>query len=96
MYKVVWTPTAEEAYFSNLEYWINRNKSNTYSLKLVEQVELIEKSISENPYFLAQYVDEIKLYRRIFFKGKFALFYGINEDKITIKYFRSNRQKPLI
>ncbi|WP_392447267.1 hypothetical protein ACF3OB_07285 [Capnocytophaga canis] len=44
MYKIVWTPTAETAYFSNLEYWIDRNKSNTYSLKIVEQVNSIEQS----------------------------------------------------
>ncbi|ATA72707.1 MULTISPECIES: plasmid stabilization protein ParE [Capnocytophaga] len=97
MYKIVWTPTAETAYFSNLEYWIDRNKSNTYSLKIVEQVNSIEQSISETPYFLAHYIGDLNLYRRIFFKGKFSLYYEISEEQkiVTIKYFKSNKQKPI-
>lgn len=96
MYEIVWTPTAERAYFSNLEYWTNRNKSNSYSLKIVEQVQILESSICQNPHFLAQYIEKLNLYRRVFFKGKFALYYEIGESKIIIKYFRSARQKPLV
>ncbi|MFJ1491030.1 hypothetical protein [Capnocytophaga canis] len=85
MYKIVWTPTAETAYFSNLEYWIDRNKSNTYSLKIVEQVNSIEQSISETPYFLAHYIGDLNLYRRIFLKENSLCTMRFQKNKIWLQ-----------
>lgn len=46
--KIEWSPRAVQEWAEILDYWINRNKSNTYSLKLdrilFEKFELIAKS----------------------------------------------------
>jgi hypothetical protein len=36
MFEIKWTPEAEKLYLEILEYWINHNKSNIYSLKIIE------------------------------------------------------------
>lgn len=95
MYEIVWTPTAKQAYYSTLEYWIQHNKSNSYALKIAYQVRQEEETLKKSPLFLSKYLEHIKLYRKIFFKGKFALYYRIEDNKIIIRYFRSTRQKPL-
>jgi hypothetical protein len=46
MFKIKWTPEAETLYFETLEYWINHNKSNNYSLKIIAEVERKEKLLS--------------------------------------------------
>lgn len=95
--EVRWTEEASRLLEYTLDYWTERNKSPNYALKILEQVELVEKSISENPYFLARFIKKVKLYQRHFFNGKFALYYDIldEENVIIIKLFRSNKQEPL-
>lgn len=46
MFEIKWTTEAETLYFETLEYWINHNKSNAYALKIIEEVERKEKTIS--------------------------------------------------
>ncbi len=94
MYKIIWTPTAEKNLYLTLEYWINHNKSTEYSEKIIDQVDLVVKEIVKDPYFLANYITSINLYRKVFFKGKFAIYYEIVEKNIIIEYFRSTKQKP--
>lgn len=97
MWKIVWTQQAENSYLSNLEYWINHNKSTVYSEEIMYRVESVLKKLSTNPTSLVRYNKDLNLYQKVFFKNKFSLFYEINlEDKlITIKHFRNNRQEPL-
>lgn len=93
-----WTEKAVWLLEDNLDYWINKNKSSEYSFKILDELNLIEKSISEDPYFLAKFKEEVKLYQRNFLNNKFALLYEINEEEnlIIIKLFRNNRQRPLL
>lgn len=95
--EIRWTEEAAEKLEDNLDFWIEKNKSNEYSLKIIQQVELVEKAISENPYFLANYIKSLNLYKRNFFNGKFSLLYEVIEEQelIYIKLFRSNREKPI-
>lgn len=92
-----WTDNAEEHYNDTLEYWYKHNKSFDYSKKIALEVLKIEKSIVEKPYNSNQYSETLNLHRKFFFKGKFSLFYQIDEEEnvIWIIDFRSNRQKPL-
>lgn len=92
--KIIWTEEAVFMLQKTLEYWNNRNKTFIYSNKIISEVEAIEIKILENPYFLAKFNGNVNLYQRIFFKGKFSLFYDIKEDSIVIIHFRSNQQKP--
>ncbi|HAP95582.1 MAG TPA: addiction module toxin RelE, partial [Chryseobacterium sp.] len=39
MFLIKWMPEAEQEYYSNLEFWINHNKSREYSLKIISKVE---------------------------------------------------------
>ncbi|MFK8299014.1 type II toxin-antitoxin system RelE/ParE family toxin [Capnocytophaga cynodegmi] len=95
--KVKWTERAVSKYFATLDYWDDRNKSNTYSLQIIDAVNKEVKSIQQNPYFLAMYNQKLDMYRRIFFKGKFSLFYRVDveNDTIWLMIFRSNKQKPI-
>jgi len=46
---VVWTRTADLQFIGILEYWVNKNKSNIYSKKLVKLVSDRTKQIAEKP-----------------------------------------------
>ncbi len=88
---VVWTKTADIQFVGILEYWVNRNKSNKYSKKLVRLVTDLTRQIAENP----------KIYRKTNFKdvrvasmGNFSLFYKFNETQIIVMAFWDNRQNP--
>ncbi|MDO4691212.1 MAG: hypothetical protein Q4A58_07965 [Fusobacterium sp.] len=96
--KVEWVNEAKFDYYNNLEYWYKRNDSYEYPLKIIENVKLVEKEISENPYFLAVYSEKLELFRKFFFNGKFVIFYKVfeEEQRIEIRYFRSTKQKPLM
>jgi len=47
---VIWTRTADIQFVGILEYWVKRNKSNTYSKKLVKLVSERTKQIAEKPF----------------------------------------------
>ncbi|MDO5608781.1 MAG: type II toxin-antitoxin system RelE/ParE family toxin [Capnocytophaga sp.] len=95
--KIKWTEKALSEYLQTIDYWNNRNKSNEYSHKIEKAVneELIE--INKDPLFLSKYSEKLKMFRKIFFKGKFSLFYKVDfqESVIYITFFRSNKQKPI-
>lgn len=95
--KIRWNSKAISEYFATLDYWDERNQSYEYSLKIEKAVNQEIQNIKENPYFLAIYSPKLDMYRKIFFKGKFSLFYRIDleEDTIWIMIFRSNKQKPI-
>lgn len=95
--EIKWTNEAIESLRDNLNYWTNRNFSPNYSNKIIDEVEAVEKEIKENPYFLTSFIEEVKLYKRVILKGKFALYYDIidEEELVIIKFFRSTKQKTL-
>ncbi len=47
--KIIWSFTADKDRRQIIEYWINRNKSNSYSLKLDQQFRDIINLVAENP-----------------------------------------------
>lgn len=46
---VIWTRTADIEFVGILEYWVKRNKSNTYAKKLVQLVSERTEQIAANP-----------------------------------------------
>lgn len=88
---VIWTRTADQQFFDILEYWVNRNKSNTYSTKLINRVELLTNQISKTPYMfrLTDFKDT-----RVATLGHFSIFYKITDHEIIITTFWDNRQNP--
>lgn len=95
--QIIWTDTASDELDNNLLFWLNKNKSELYPNKILDEVEKVEKQLKENPLFLSHYVESLNLFQRIFFKGKFSIFYEVYEKDslIVIHRFRSNKQEPL-
>lgn len=48
--KIIWSNRAEDEFKSILEFYIERNKSNTYSLKLIDSIEALTKLLIKNNY----------------------------------------------
>lgn len=92
MFKIIWSHHAECDYIDILEYWINHNKSNKYSAKLINEVEKKEKLISKNPNIGS--LSEIEGVRYVLIDKNFSLYYRINKDIIEILAFWDNRRSP--
>jgi plasmid stabilization system protein ParE len=89
--KIIWTETAAQQRKSILEYWVQRNQSTTYSLKLLRLSNEKANLIADNPltYRDAEFPDT-----HVAAMGHFSLFYKIKEDTIIITAFWDNRQDP--
>lgn len=88
---VIWTRTADVQFVGILEYWVNRNKSNTYSKKLVKLVSERTKYIAQEPliYKATDFKDV-----RIASMGNFSIYYKVADKEIIIAAFWDNRQNP--
>ncbi len=89
--KIVWTQTAARQRRSVLEYWANRNKSNTYSLKLLKLSNQKVKVIAKNPRLFkeADFPDT-----HVAVMGHFSIIYKFSTTEIIITAFWDNRQDP--
>lgn len=88
---IVWTKTADLQFIGILEYWVKRNKSNSYSKKLVKLVSERTKQIAEKPLlFKATNFKDV----RIASLDNFSIYYKVYDDKIIISAFWDNRQDP--
>ena len=47
--KIIWSPEAETDLYSILAYWIYRNKSASFSIKLEAEIQEAVKAIATNP-----------------------------------------------
>jgi plasmid stabilization system protein ParE len=88
---VIWTRTADLQFVGVLEYWVKRNKSATYSKKLVKLVSERTRQISEKPLiFVATDFEGI----RVASLGNYSIYYKITDKDIIITSFWDNRQDP--
>lgn len=89
--KIIWTETAARQRRSILEYWLERNQSATYSLRLLRLSNEKASLIADNPmiYKAAEFPDT-----RVASMGHFSLFYKILDEAIIITAFWDNRQDP--
>ena len=88
---VVWTRTADVQLVGVLEYWLKRNKSNTFPKKLVGLVSERIKHITENPFI---YKSSGFPDTRVATMGNFSIFYKVSDEQIIITAFWDNRQDP--
>ncbi len=88
---VIWTKTADLQFVGILEYWVKRNKSNTYSIKLVKLVTQRTNQIAETPFIYKS--TDFKDYR-VASLGNYSIYYKINDTEIIISAFWDNRQNP--
>lgn len=89
--KIIWTETAAQQRRSILEYWLQRNQSPTYSLKLLRLSNEKADKVAVNPLFfkVAEFANT-----RVAAMGHFSLFYKITDEAIIITAFWDNRQDP--
>jgi len=95
--EIRWTEEAVKQLENTLDFWREHNYSDAYPNKIINELNKVELAIAEKPYFLAKFVESVRLYQRHFLKGKFSLYYDIIEEEnvIVIKFFRSSSQEPL-
>jgi plasmid stabilization system protein ParE len=88
---VIWTRTADLQFVGILEYWVKRNKSNKYSIKLVKLVSERTNQIAETPsiYKSTDFKDV-----RVASLGNYSIYYKISETDLIISAFWDNRQDP--
>jgi plasmid stabilization system protein ParE len=86
---VIWTRTADLQFIGILEYWVKRNKSNTYSKKLVKLVSERTKQIAEKP-LIYKATDFNNV--RVASLGNFSIYYKVSDEEIIITAFWDNRQ----
>ena len=88
---IVWTKTADIQFVGILEYWVKRNKSNTYSRKLIRLVTKKTNQIAETP-FIYKSTDFKDI--RVASMGNYSIFYKVTKEQIIITAFWDNRQDP--
>jgi toxin YoeB len=88
---VVWTHKAIEERKAILDYWVHRNQSKSYSIKLnnlfIERI----KHIALQPYSGRKTEDENVRVRIV---KDYLIFYEIEEPKIIILTIWDNRRNP--
>lgn len=89
--KVVWTKTAYKQRNSIFKYWSDRNKSNSYSTKLLKEINSRILQISTFPE-IGKSVD-FKNTRAVSL-GHFSILYQHIENSIIITAFWDNRDDP--
>jgi hypothetical protein len=88
---VIWTKTADIQFVGILEFWVKRNKSSTYSKKLIKRVSERTNQIAQTP-FTYKSTDFKDL--RIASLGNFSIYYKVTNMTIIVSAFSDNRQDP--
>jgi hypothetical protein len=89
--QIIWTETAASQRRFVLDYWLQRNQSSNYPLKLLRLSNEKANLIAGNPltYTATEFPDT-----RMAAMGHFSLFYKITDSAIIITAFWDNRQNP--
>ncbi|MBS1682242.1 MAG: type II toxin-antitoxin system RelE/ParE family toxin [Bacteroidetes bacterium] len=89
--QIIWSKRAESELKQVLNFYIERNKSKKYSLKLLDEVEKMVGLLTSFPYIGRISDNGIT---RVVVKEKFLIFYEIYINAILIVSFWDGRQSP--
>lgn len=92
MAEIVWSAIASSDLKAIIEFWISKNKSSTYSKKLISLVQTKLEQISENP--LSGISTDLDNVRSILFEN-YYLHYTFSSEKILVLRIWDVRQNPL-
>lgn len=90
--KIIWTQRAKSEFDDTCNFWINKNKSNTYSEKLLDETLRKINIILENPKIGTE--SKKNKLRRVLVLENFSLTYRLSKDSIHIVSFFDNRRNP--
>lgn len=89
--KVIWSPRASIELKDILEFYLERNGSATYSLKLLETVDTMINLPQNQPHLGRNTTDGNA---RVISFSHFLLFYDVGENELNILSVWDNRQDP--
>ncbi|MEQ8910161.1 MAG: type II toxin-antitoxin system RelE/ParE family toxin [Vicingaceae bacterium] len=88
---VSWSISASRQLRHVLEFWIKKNGSRTYSLKLLNQIEANLEQVKKYPKKCPESVyPEV----RVAAMGHYSIYYRFTPSSIRIEAFWDNRQDP--
>lgn len=87
--EIIWTSKAQDEFANILSYFLERNQSNIYSLKLIGLVENITKTIAKNPLVGLQNKDDLS---RTFIFERYSIIYDFDDRQISILSIWDDRQ----
>ena len=88
---ITWSVTASKQLRKVLEFWIERNGSNIYSLKLLDRIEENLEQVKKYP---KKCPETIHPGLRVAAMGHYSIYYRITKNSIRIDAFWDNRQNP--
>lgn len=86
---VVWTRTSDLQFIGILEYWVKKNKTNTFSKKLLKLVSERTNQIAEKP-FIYKSTDFKDI--RVASLRNFSIYHKVTDEQNIIAAFWDNRQ----
>lgn len=89
--EVIWSTKAKEELYYILDFYIKRNESPDYSLKLLSESEDITELLKTHHYLGRLTENRIT---RVIVKDAYLIFYEISKDYIEIISYWDNRQDP--
>lgn len=92
MFQIKWEKRAIQEQVAIFEFWNKHNGSDTYSIKIYDELKRIETLLIENPNIGAE--TEFKGIRRIVILLNFSLYYFIQNDVIYILSIWDNHRNP--
>lgn len=88
---VIWSTSSEKEFINTLKFWIEKNQSNNYSLKLFAEVIKLSEILSEYPNLGLKSTYKTN---RIIITSNFKLIYEATKTQIKIKRFFDARRNP--
>ena len=89
--KIIWSHKAQIKLTQILQFYIDRNNSNIYSVKLYKQFQKNIKLLQKQPYLgIRTDISDV----RSLIMGEFIIFYEVTEDLIIIHTLWDCRQNP--
>ncbi len=89
--QIIWTVSAQTERREILEYWVKRNKSKTYSIKLNKLIITALREISKNPFIGRKTeIEDV----RVKIVRDYLIFYEISPKKIFVLSIWDGRRDP--
>ena len=91
-FKVRWSPRAKADIENHLNY-LERNWGQKVTLSLLERIEEILQTISENPELYSFFEEKLSIHRCVV-TSQIVLYYRVKEETVELITFWDTRQNP--